>query len=55
MLLNNLNCAGCRARGNLVAEPNLPDSEQTVDRWFNTAFVVPVTAEQIGEESTATT
>ena len=48
MLLNNLNCAGCRARGNLVAEPNLPDSERTVDRWFNTAFVVPVTAEQIG-------
>jgi Carboxypeptidase regulatory-like domain/TonB dependent receptor-like, beta-barrel len=45
-LLNNLNCV-CKARGSVVGEPNLPESERTIDRWFNTGFVVPVTADQI--------
>jgi hypothetical protein len=45
-LLNNLNCL-CRARGDLVSDPNLPASQRTIERWFNTAFVVPVTTDQI--------
>jgi len=48
LMTNNLNCIG-RARGNVVGNPNLPESERTVDRWFNTAFVVAVTPDQIAQ------
>ena len=30
-----LNCL-CRRRGNLVGDPNLPSSQRSIDRWFNT-------------------
>ncbi len=37
---------GGRFRGDLVGNPNLPESQRTVDRWFNTdAFAAPVPLE----------
>src|SRR5262245_33990171 len=35
---------GGAVRGNWVSDPNLPASERTIDRWFNTAFVAPTPA-----------
>jgi Carboxypeptidase regulatory-like domain len=35
---------GGRVRGNYVRDPNLPKSERTIDRWFDTSFVVPTSA-----------
>ncbi|HYO81423.1 MAG TPA: hypothetical protein VES20_08490, partial [Bryobacteraceae bacterium] len=37
--VNNQNLGGV-VRGNLVRNPNRPSSERTVDRWFDTEFVV---------------
>ena len=41
---------GGAVRGNWVSNPNLPSNERTIDRWFNTAFVVatPAGVGQIG-------
>ena len=37
---------GGRFRGDLVGNPNLEESQRTVDRWFNTdAFAAPVPLE----------
>jgi hypothetical protein len=38
--VNNQNLGGA-VRGNWVRNPNLPSSERTIDRWFDTTFVVP--------------
>ena len=38
--VNNQNLGGS-VRGDWVRGPNLPDSERTIDRWFDTGFVVP--------------
>jgi len=35
-------------RGNWVRDPNLPASERTIDRWFDTGFVMAAGAGQIG-------
>jgi carboxypeptidase family protein/TonB-dependent receptor-like protein len=35
---------GGAARGNWARNPNLPASERTIDRWFDTTFVVPTPA-----------
>jgi Carboxypeptidase regulatory-like domain/TonB dependent receptor len=35
---------GGRVRGDYVRDPNLPKSERTIDRWFDTGFVVPTSA-----------
>ncbi len=35
---------GGAVRGNWVSNPNLPSNERTIDRWFNTAFVVATPA-----------
>jgi Carboxypeptidase regulatory-like domain/TonB dependent receptor-like, beta-barrel len=41
---------GGAVRGNWVRDPNLPASERTIDRWFDTTFVVatPAGVGQIG-------
>jgi hypothetical protein len=36
--VNTVNVGG-RVRGDVVADANLPASERTIDRWFNTTFV----------------
>jgi hypothetical protein len=36
--VNTVNVGG-RVRGDVVAPANLPSSERTIDRWFNTTFV----------------
>jgi hypothetical protein len=36
--VDNQNLGG-RVRGDRIADPNLPGSERTIDRWFNTAFL----------------
>ncbi len=38
--VNNVNLGGA-VRGDYVRDPNLPSSERTIDRWFDTGFVVP--------------
>jgi hypothetical protein len=38
--VNNQNLGGS-VRGDWVRNPNLPSSERTIDRWFDTTFVVP--------------
>lgn len=38
--VNNQNLGGA-VRGDWVRDPNLPSSERTIDRWFDTAFAVP--------------
>jgi hypothetical protein len=38
--VDNQNLGG-RVRGDYVRNPNLPSSERTIDRWFDTGFVVP--------------
>lgn len=35
---------GGAVRGNWVSNPNLPKDERTIDRWFNTTFVIPTPA-----------
>jgi hypothetical protein len=37
---DNQNLGG-RVRGDYVRNPNLPSSERTIDRWFDTDFVIP--------------
>ncbi|MEZ5391696.1 MAG: hypothetical protein R2724_02205 [Bryobacterales bacterium] len=37
--VNSTNVGGAN-RGDVVADANLPTSERTIDRWFNTGFVV---------------
>jgi hypothetical protein len=37
--VNNENLGS--TRGDYVRSPNLPSSERTIDRWFDTGFVVP--------------
>ncbi|MBI4469927.1 MAG: TonB-dependent receptor [Acidobacteria bacterium] len=39
---------GGRVRGNWVRNPNLSDSERSIDRWFDTGFVVPSDPGRIG-------
>jgi len=39
---------GGRVRGNWVRDPNLPSSERTIDRWFDTGFVVAAAPGEIG-------
>ena len=39
---------GGRVRGNWVRNPNLPASERTIDRWFDTGFVMAAASGQIG-------
>jgi len=36
--VNTTNVGGA-SRGDVIADPNLPDSERSIDRWFNTAFL----------------
>ncbi len=38
--VNNQNLGGA-VRGDWVRNPNLPSGERTIDRWFDTTFVVP--------------
>ncbi|MGH9626944.1 MAG: hypothetical protein ACRD7E_01055, partial [Bryobacteraceae bacterium] len=38
--VDNQNLGG-RVRGDYVRNPNLPGSERSIDRWFDTEFVVP--------------
>ncbi|MBY0504225.1 MAG: carboxypeptidase regulatory-like domain-containing protein [Bryobacteraceae bacterium] len=38
--VNNQNLGGA-VRGDWVRNPNLPSSERTIDRWFDTTFAVP--------------
>ena len=38
--VNSTNVGGA-SRGDVVAPANLPPGERTIDRWFNTTFVVP--------------
>lgn len=38
--VNNENLGGA-VRGNFVRSPNLPKHQRTIDRWFDTTFVVP--------------
>jgi hypothetical protein len=38
--VNNQNLGGS-VRGDWVRNPNLPSSERSIDRWFDTGFVVP--------------
>ena len=38
--VNNQNLGGA-VRGDWVRNPNLPSDERTIDRWFDTGFVVP--------------
>ena len=38
--VNNQNLGGA-VRGNWVRNPNLPSDERTINRWFDTGFVVP--------------
>lgn len=38
--VNNQNLGGS-VRGDWVRNPNLPSDERTIDRWFDTGFVVP--------------
>lgn len=38
--VNNQNLGGS-VRGDWVRNPNLPSSDRTIDRWFDTGFVVP--------------
>jgi hypothetical protein len=38
--VNNQNLGGT-VRGDWVRNPNLPSDQRTIDRWFDTAFVVP--------------
>jgi hypothetical protein len=38
--VNSTNVGGAN-RGDVVAPANLPSGERTIDRWFNTSFVVP--------------
>jgi hypothetical protein len=45
--VDNQNNGGV-ARGNWVRDPNLPGSERTIDRWFDTTFVVPAVPGQVG-------
>jgi hypothetical protein len=45
--VNNQNLGGA-VRGDWVRNPNLPASERTIDRWFDTAFVVPSAPGAIG-------
>ncbi len=40
--VNNSNLGGA-VRGDYVRNPNLPGGQRTIDRWFDTGFVVPVT------------
>jgi hypothetical protein len=35
---------GGQVRGNWVRNPNLPEDDRTIDRWFDTTFVVPTPA-----------
>ncbi len=39
----------CKARGNVVEDPNLPESQRTVERWFNTDFAENVTRDDVAE------
>jgi hypothetical protein len=45
--VNNQNLGGA-VRGDWVRNPNLPASERTIDRWFDTGFVVPNAPGTIG-------
>ncbi|HEY3377902.1 MAG TPA: hypothetical protein VGL77_10465, partial [Armatimonadota bacterium] len=38
--VDNQNLGGA-VRGDWVSNPNLPSGQRTIDRWFNTSFVVP--------------
>jgi hypothetical protein len=38
--VNNENLGGS-VRGDFVRSPNLPADERSIDRWFDTGFVVP--------------
>jgi hypothetical protein len=38
--VNNQNLGGA-VRGDWVRKPNLPSDQRTIDRWFDTTFVVP--------------
>jgi hypothetical protein len=38
--VNNQNLGGA-VRGDWVSNPNLPSDQRTIDRWFDTSFVVP--------------
>jgi hypothetical protein len=38
--VNNENLGGS-VRGDFVRSPNLPTDQRTIDRWFDTTFVVP--------------
>ncbi len=40
--VNNSNLGGA-VRGDYVRNPNLPGNQRTIDKWFDTAFVVPAT------------
>jgi hypothetical protein len=45
--VNNQNLGGA-VRGNWVRNPNIPNSERTIDRWFDTAFAVPAPPGEVG-------
>ncbi|MBI5281460.1 MAG: carboxypeptidase regulatory-like domain-containing protein [Candidatus Solibacter usitatus] len=38
--VNNQNLGGA-VRGDWLREPNLPSGQRTIDRWFDTGFVIP--------------
>jgi hypothetical protein len=38
--VDNQNLGG-RVRGDYIRNPNLPSDQRTIDRWFDTGFVVP--------------
>jgi len=44
--VNNTNVGGAN-RGNYLRNPNLPNSDRTIDRWFDTGFVEPGTPGEI--------
>lgn len=45
--VNNQNLGGA-VRGTWVRNPNLPSSERTIDRWFDTTFAVPTPPGEVG-------
>jgi hypothetical protein len=45
--VNNQNLGGA-VRGTWVRNPNLPNSERTIDRWFDTGFAVATPAGEVG-------
>ncbi|MEX2260561.1 MAG: carboxypeptidase regulatory-like domain-containing protein [Bryobacteraceae bacterium] len=45
--VNNQNLGGA-TRGTWVRNPNLPNGERTIDRWFDTSFAVPTPAGEVG-------